>query len=98
MNPAAGDYKLGYTHINDIYSYPFTTEIQCPSSEIPPFTEVDDKASMYGYETFVTYKCKKGYSLIAGNETRECLADSQWSGLKPLCRSEWNQFVNHFHL
>ncbi|KAI0236128.1 Sushi, von Willebrand factor type A, EGF and pentraxin domain-containing protein 1 [Lamellibrachia satsuma] len=65
---------------------PQCTVIICPAPEYPSFTEVDVNATSYAYSTTVTYSCMTGFDLIAGDTERMCLANREWSGIKPLCR------------
>ena len=36
----------------------------------------------------VTYSCISGYSISAGDQTRQCLANQTWSGVAPTCSSK----------
>ena len=36
----------------------------------------------------VTYICNTGYEMVAGNSTRTCKSNGQWSGTHPICVSK----------
>ena len=33
-----------------------------------------------------TYSCNVGYTLINGDQIRECRSDGTWSGMQPVCQ------------
>ena len=71
----------------------FVAAILCPAPECPSFAEVVMETTPYVYGTTVTYSCLTGFDLIAGDTERMCLGNRRWSGVKPLCRSEWTKLL-----
>ena len=45
------------------------------------------------YMSQVTYSCRPGYVMAAGDEVRTCEENGRWSGAAPTCESEWKETV-----
>ena len=64
----------------------FVAGVECPNLERPRFGRVVMTGISFG--STATYSCQIGYRLV-GEPTRTCQANGQWSGVAPVCKSEW---------
>ena len=64
----------------------FLLVLACGDLPNPRFGRVDLTGRTIG--STATYSCQRGYTLV-GTSTRTCQANRQWSGVAPVCESEW---------
>ncbi|KAK2192696.1 hypothetical protein NP493_25g07026 [Ridgeia piscesae] len=61
------------------------TAITCPPPELPHMATYSVTAVMYMSQ--VTYSCRHGYVMAAGDKVRTCEENGRWSGTAPTCQS-----------
>lgn len=68
-----------------------SSEVQCPSPNIPHGSEAGPRRAEYSFGQQVEFRCDRGF-VLKGSERVQCSSDGQWRPSLPYCdRGEWEQ-------
>ncbi|XP_063401402.1 sushi, von Willebrand factor type A, EGF and pentraxin domain-containing protein 1-like [Mytilus trossulus] len=65
-------------------SAPSCTSVNCGVPDFVPFAVIN--GNVYTFGNIITYICQNGYT-IAGDSTRTCSSNGEWSGYPPVCNA-----------